>query len=86
MLARAKIGIWNREEDGSYEAELEGWKLHVKWTPEPPKGGPFGFSWTAEGPGGKHKSEELLEEIEVAMMQAEAVANPKKDTDEGGAG
>lgn len=75
MHARAEVTLWTREEDGSYQAEKNGWKLHVKWTPEPPKGGEWGFSWEAEGPDGqKAKSAELIEEIEMAMVEAEAEA------------
>jgi hypothetical protein len=77
MLARANITAWSREEDGSYQAEINEWKLHVTWTPEPTRGGPYGYSWKAEGPGGeKLGSAEFLEEAEVAMMAAEAAARP----------
>lgn len=82
MHARAEVTLWTREEDGSYQAEKNGWKLHVKWTPEPPKGGEWGFSWEAEGPDGQRaKSAELMEEIEMAMVEAEAEAGggEKKD-------
>lgn len=83
MLARANITAWNREEDGSYEAHINEWKLHVFWTPEPPKGGPYGFKWKAEGPTGqKAGAEDFMEEAELAMMAAEAVAAPK-DNPEG---
>lgn len=75
MHGRANVSLWAREEDGSYQAEKDGWKLHVSWTPEPHKGGPWGFRWVAEGPEGKKvEAPELLEEIEVAMMTAEYVA------------
>lgn len=75
MHLRARITLWNREEDGSYQAELDGWHLHVTYTPEPPRGGPFGFSWSAEGPDAKKAaSTELLEEPELAMCAAEAAA------------
>ena len=75
MHLHATVSLWQREEDGSYQAEKHGWKLHVSWTPEPPpgKGGkPRGFTWKAEGPGGKKaESAESLEEVELAMAQAE---------------
>ena len=74
MLARATVLLWQREEDGSYQAEKDGWTLHVKWTPQPPKGGAYGYSWSAEGPSGTKASSELLEEAEIAMMQAESAA------------
>ena len=74
MHGRADIQRWTRDpHSGSYEGEIEGWKLSVTWTPEPPKGGPWGFSWKADGPDGKKSaSTELIEEIELAMMAAEA--------------
>lgn len=78
MFIKATVSIWNRNhEDGSYEAEHEGWKLQVTYTPEPPlpKKAPCGFSWVATSPDGKEqKSSELLEEPEMAMMQAEQAA------------
>lgn len=85
-----QISLWNRDhEDGSYSAEANGWKLAVVYTPEPPKGGPFGFSWVATSPDGKEtKSTELLEEPEVAMLQAETAAGlhaPAAPTAEGAA-
>lgn len=76
MHGHATISLWQREEDGSYRAEQSGWKLHVRWLPETPKGGEHGFRWVAEGPEGeKVDAPETLEEIEIAMMQAEHVAN-----------
>ena len=75
MHGHATISLWQREEDGSYQAEQSGWKLHVSWIPEPAKGGEHGFRWVADGPEGKKvEAPEILEEIEVAMMQAEFVA------------
>jgi hypothetical protein len=75
MHEHAKVESWQREEDGSYHSERNGWKLVVTWTPEPVKGGPHGFAWKAEGPAGKKASSaELLEEIEIAMSQAEGAA------------
>lgn len=77
MLVKATVSIWNHNhEDGSYEAEHEGWKLHVTYTPEQlPKKGGYGFSWLATSPEGKEaRSSELIEEPEMAMMQAEQAA------------
>ena len=75
MHGRASISLWQREEDGSYQAEKDGRTLHVSWTPDSAKGGPHGFAWKAEGPEGKKAaSGELMEEIELAMMAAEAAA------------
>lgn len=78
MLIQAHVIMWNRDhEDGSYSAERDGWKLVVRYTPEPPlpQRGPFGFSWEATSEKGQTaKSTELLEEPEQAMMQAERAA------------
>ncbi|MCS6900603.1 MAG: hypothetical protein RMJ98_13380 [Myxococcales bacterium] len=72
------MSIWNRNhEEGSYEAEHEGWKLQVSYTPEPPlpTTGPYGFAWIVISPEGQEqKSSELIEEPEMAMMQAEQAA------------
>jgi len=78
MLTKATVSIWNRDhEDGSYTAEKDGWKLAISYTPEPPlpQRGPCGFSWVATSPESKEsRSSELLEEPEMAMMQAEQAA------------
>ncbi len=75
MQIRMTVALWNREEDGSYQAEKDGWKLHVQWVPEPPQGGAFGYSWKAEKEeGGSQASTELVEEPEMAMMLAEHAA------------
>lgn len=75
MMIKATIALWNRDhEDGSYSAEHEGKKLHVSYTPEPPlpKTGPCGFSWVVSSDDKEiARSSELLEEPEMAMMQAE---------------
>lgn len=73
MHGRAKISLWNREEEGAYKAELDGVTLEVTWTPET-GGATHGFRWHAEGPGGKREASEPMEEIELAMMAAEAAA------------
>lgn len=74
MHGRAKISLWNREEEGAYKAELDGVTLEVTWTPDAGAGGVHGFRWHAEGPGGKREADEPMEEIELAMMAAEAAA------------
>ncbi|MCC6644806.1 MAG: hypothetical protein IT374_04435 [Polyangiaceae bacterium] len=76
MHGRADVQRWTRDgHEARYLADLDGWTLTVTWTPEPPKGGPWGFSWSAEGPDGQRAaSAELVEEIELAMMAAEAAA------------
>ncbi len=72
VLMHATVSAWNREEDGSYAADINGWHLHVKWKPEAP-GERRGFYWEASGPdGAKLTSSGLREEIEVAMAEAEA--------------
>jgi hypothetical protein len=73
-LMHATVSAWNREEDGSYVAEINGVHLHVKWKPEAP-GQRRGFFWESSGPGdAKRTSDHLHEEIEVAMAEAEASA------------
>jgi len=70
-MRHATISAWKREEDGSYAAELHGWALHVRWHAETAKS-PRGFTWEARPEiGAKLASDELFEEIEVAMAQAE---------------
>jgi len=70
-LKHATISAWQRHEDGSYAAEINGWTLHVKWKPEAP-GERRGFFWEAEKEGTKAGPSELFEEIELAMAAAEA--------------
>jgi hypothetical protein len=73
------ISAWQRHEDGNYTAELHGWTLHVKWHPEPVAGSGRrrGFSWSAEQGSKKLVSDEVCEEIEVAMGHAEAQVAPE---------
>ncbi len=82
MLRHPTISAWSREEDGSYAAEIRGWKLHVRWVPERP-GEQRGFRWEVEGPAGqKLESKELCEEIEVAMATAEEQVAPDPEKHE----
>ncbi len=67
----ATISAWQRHEEGGYHAEIEGWTLVVEWHPET-ETTPRGFSWKAQKDGDKLVSEDLYEEIEVAMADAEA--------------
>lgn len=84
MEIKATVSAWAREEEGGYHAEINGWKLAVEWHPEPPKGGDYGFSWHAEGPGGeKVKGEGLVEEPEMAMMLAEGAISASAKGGEG---
>jgi hypothetical protein len=72
MHKHATVSAWQRAEDGSYKAELHGWRLEVRWRPEQPDGGRRGFLWKAKGPlGRKAAAHEVEEEIEVAMAHAE---------------
>ncbi len=71
----ATISAWQREEDGSYAAEINGWALHVKWKPEVP-GERRGFYWEAQKDEAKLGPSELFEEIELAMVAAETAAAP----------
>ncbi len=75
MHKHATVSLWQHAEDGSYEAELNGWKLHVRWAPDSPdrRGA---FAWEATGPKDeKAKAPGPIEEIEHAMADAEAHAN-----------
>ena len=83
MHLHANVALWQREEDGSYQAETNGWKLHVTWVPEAKAGlpageegeRPRGYVWKATGPHGKDvKSSESVEEIELARAAAERAA------------
>jgi hypothetical protein len=74
MHLHANVSLWQREHDGTYIAELGGYTLRLTWQPEEP-GKQRGFRWQAERD--EHdtfKSEELHEEAELAMAQAEAFA------------
>jgi hypothetical protein len=77
-MRHATLSKWQRQEDGSYQAEINGWTLRVKWRPESP-GVQRGFWWEAEQPGKKARSPEIHEEIEVAMAHAEEHAAPVAD-------
>jgi len=74
MHLHATVRAWQREEDGSYKAEIDGHLLYVSWHPETADGR-RGFSWKvrlADQEGGPElRSEERAEEIELAMAQAE---------------
>jgi len=80
MFKHATVSAWQREHEGSYKAEIDGWTLEVKWHPEGP-GKRRGFSWTAERAGedaGAAKlsgaQDEPIEEMENAMVAAEEAA------------
>jgi hypothetical protein len=77
-LRHATISAWQRHEDGSYAAELNGWTLHVRWRPA--QGGPHherrGFYWAAEKLGSQLVGDDVFEEMEVAMAHAEEATDP----------
>jgi hypothetical protein len=82
MLSHPTISAWQRQEDGSYAAEIRGWKLRVRWVPERP-GQHRGFLWEAQGPtGARLSSREVDEEIEVAMATAEELVAPNPEKHE----
>jgi hypothetical protein len=72
------ISAWQRHEDGSYAAEVDGWNLRVEWRPEGTERheGRRGFTWAAERGGIEVVGEDLFEEMEVAMARAEEHAAP----------
>jgi hypothetical protein len=74
------ISAWQRQhEEGSYEAQLEGWTLHVAWKAPATLDGDRGFLWKATGPdGAQRSSSELFEEPEIAMAEAEAAVHVGK--------
>ncbi|HVY49081.1 MAG TPA: hypothetical protein VHB21_24495 [Minicystis sp.] len=78
MSKHATVSIWQRHEDGSYAAELNGFHLTVRWTAETDEH-PRGFVWTAVTPTGQRLSaRESEEEIEVAMGIAEDIAEGRE--------
>jgi len=77
MRLHANVSIWQREHDGTYVAELNGYKLKLTWKPEAP-GERRGFRWEAERDGKEAAPpDELFEEPEVAMAHAEHFAQAK---------
>ncbi|MDI1435249.1 hypothetical protein [Polyangium sorediatum] len=77
MHLHATVSIWQLEHDGTYVAELNGYKLKLTWKPEAP-GERRGFRWEAERDGKEAQPpDELFEEAEVAMAHAEQFARGK---------
>lgn len=72
-MRHATISAWQRHEDGSYAAEINGWTLKVTWRPESAlkSGERRGFLWEAEREGKKLAATDVSEEMEIAMMHAE---------------
>ena len=80
-MMHATVSAWNRREDGSYAAEINGWNLRVKWRPETAAEG-RGFLWEARGPNRERlSSHEVHEEIELAMAEAEQCAASAAEAD-----
>lgn len=75
MRKHTTVNAWQRDHDGSYQAELHGWKLRVTWRPETPRHR-RGFRWQAERAVGglAVQNAEVHEEIELAMLEAEEFA------------
>ena len=81
-LKHATVSAWQRDHEGTYAAEINGYKLEVTWQPDTDTQ-PRGFLWTAVSPEGKKtRGEELHEEIELAMAEAEAATEPSDDAPE----
>jgi hypothetical protein len=76
MHRHPNIAAWQREEDGSYKSEVDGFAVHVVWRPESRDASvPRGFLWKVEGPNGeKAEAAEVIEEIEIAMSLGEDAA------------
>jgi len=75
----ATLSAWQRQENGGYLAEINGWQLRVHWHPEGDGGASRaatkqrGFSWDAKhGDLPRVVSRDLFEEIELAMVAAES--------------
>jgi hypothetical protein len=82
MSKHATISAWQRQEDGSYAAEIRGHSLRVRWVSERP-GQRRGFCWEVRGPTGQRvASHEVEEEIEVAMAAAEEQIAPEPEKDD----
>lgn len=78
-LKHATVSAWQRDHEGTYTAEINGYTLEVRWQPEG-QDAPRGYLWTAVSPDGKKaRGEDLHEEIELAMAEAEAATEPSED-------
>jgi hypothetical protein len=78
-LKHATVSAWQRDHDGTYSAEINGYQLKVFWQPESDRE-PRGFRWTADSPDGEHlENRETHEEIEIAMAEAEAATEPSDE-------
>lgn len=81
MTTRVHVALWERSgHEGVYTASVRGWTLTVEWRPDPKNSLP-GFAWKAESPDGKTiEGKELLEEIEIAMADAEEAVPPEPES------
>lgn len=79
-IKHATVSAWQRDHEGTYTAEINGYALKVFWRPEADPSGsepgrPRGFGWEATSPAGKTTtSGDVHEEIELAMAEAENAA------------
>lgn len=81
-IKHATVSVWQRDHDGTYSAEINGYKLKVLWHPES-EDEPRGFGWEAEAPDGTRITQrETHEEIEIAMAEAEAATEPQPEEGE----
>ena len=75
----ATVSAWQRDHDGTYTAEINGYQLKVYWQPENEQG-ERGFRWEAVSPDGDRTAPtETQEEIELAMAEAEYLATGDVD-------
>ena len=78
-IKHATVSAWQRDHDGTYTAEINGHQLKVWWQPEDAHG-ERGFRWSSESPGGdRMSSQEIHEEIETAMAEAELTAEAEEE-------
>ena len=75
-IKHATVSAWQRDHEGTYTAELNGYTLKVVWQPEGDRT-PRGFRWEAVAADGSTlTTRDLHEEIEIAMAEAEAATDP----------
>jgi hypothetical protein len=78
-IKHATVSAWQRDHEGTYAAEINGYQLKVYWQAENERG-ERGFRWEAEGPdGARIAPRETHEEIEIAMAEAENATVPAED-------
>lgn len=77
QLKHATVSAWQRDHEGTYTAEINGYTLRVVWQPAHGHE-PRGFRWEAEAPDGSRLApRETHEEIEIAMAEAESATEPQ---------